>query len=64
MDRLIIKNIDNDLAERIISSGPIKRVKQAKTKKVPRKAATYRASRRNVRRLVRAQQLAEKRKVK
>lgn len=61
MDRLIFQNLDSDLAERIMASGPIKRVKPAKTKKKPRPAWTYRATWQNVRRAMRADQLATKR---
>lgn len=47
MDRLILKNIDDDLAERILASGLVKRTKPVKTKKKPRAGATYRSARRN-----------------
>ena len=47
MDRLILKRIDFDLAERILASGPIKRTNPIKTTKQPRERSTYRAARRS-----------------
>jgi hypothetical protein len=62
MDRLVFKQIDFDLAERIIASGPIKHPKPAKTKKTPRAPTTYRGAIRNERRVIRAEQLSAKRR--
>lgn len=61
MDRLILQQIDFDLAERIQASGRLKKTIPPKSKKTPRAAATYRGAIRNERRAVRAAQLAAKR---
>ncbi len=63
MDRLIFSQIDFDLAERIIASGRPKTVKPPKSTKTPRAAATYSGAIRNERRIIRAAQLAAKRRV-
>lgn len=63
MDRLISQHVDFDLAERIFASGPVKKVRPLKSKKVARAADTYRGARRNAVRVARAAQLAAKRAV-
>jgi hypothetical protein len=61
MDRLIIKCIDNDLADRILASGPVKRPAKVQTKFAPRAAGTYRGAKRNFARECRTDALAAKR---
>lgn len=47
MGRRLERHVNWDLADRIASSGPIKKQPVTKTKKRPRKAETYRGARRN-----------------
>lgn len=61
MGRRLERHVDWDLAERIAASGPIKKQPVTKTKKLPRAAHTYRGMKRNFRRIMRAEQLAERR---
>ena len=64
MDRVVFQQLDFDLAERIMASGPIRRPKPVKTQSTPRPADTYRGARRNLPRQRRAEELAAKRAAK
>ena len=61
MGRRLERHVDFDLTERILASGPIKKITPKKSRSMPRKASTYRGARRNAPRIERAAQLAIKR---